>query len=111
MQKTKFWSLIDEALVKTANETKVYVYGPSSIGRACCNTCSVAEMLADLDETTEKEVSFVYYHDQNLEEKGTETYLGWNGWDAVEEFITRATALGLFVSRPSGEHEKILVTA
>lgn len=111
MKAAKFWSTLDKVLTSIHADTKIYVYGPQAIGRACCNTCSVAEMLADVDETTEKEVSYLFYHDQEFERGEANAFLGWLGQDAVEEFDKRATKAGLVVIRPEGDHRKIEVKA
>lgn len=109
MKPAKFWSLVDQVLVSISEETEIYTFGPKKIGRACCNTCSVAEMLVDVEPGSE--VSWLYYHDQEFERGKSEVNLGWNGWDAYEEFSKRAQALGLVVEKPAGDHLKIVVQA
>lgn len=67
---TEFWARLDDALTELNRDWSVGVMGPAKFGRACCNTCSMAEIEAD---------DGVFYHEQEYDygRKKCEAYLGW----------------------------------
>lgn len=66
----QFWAKLDDALAELNRDWSVGIKGPYEFGRACCNTCSMAEIEED---------DGVFYHEQEYDsnKRKTEAYLGW----------------------------------
>jgi len=80
--------------------------GPKSLGRACCNTCSGAEI--DANQGRE---DYVFYHDQEYDNgKNPFSWLGWSGSRTPQIIANACNKQGLTFEWDADENRKFFVS-